>query len=303
MKFLIVDDSRAVQAIIRRILESAGYQNVEFRTALNGEEALRIVPEWQPDLILTDWHMPTMTGIEMLQVLKQSGQEHIKVGFVTTESSAKRIEEARRNGAVFVVNKPFNNDQLKQAVLAVVQGEAGAEQAIEAVAEKATDDTPPEQLLTETADMRKLLIQQLQMPCSLEPVPPVSIDSIRLPSLIGVYTEGSSKAVHAVCILDLNATCMIGGIIARLTPEQVKEAIASGTLSRDIFENASSFLADMATLIATNTSTEKLRMSSSHLVQKPFEKLYEAMKKNHGRTDFNVSFSQYGDGLISILLN
>jgi CheY-like chemotaxis protein len=57
MKFLIVDDSRAVQTIIKRILENTGYREIELRTALNGDEALAILEGWQPDLVLTDWHM------------------------------------------------------------------------------------------------------------------------------------------------------------------------------------------------------------------------------------------------------
>jgi CheY-like chemotaxis protein len=71
MKFLIVDDSRAVQTIIKRILENTGYREIELRTALNGDEALAILEGWQPDLVLTDWHMPGMTGLELLQTIRQ----------------------------------------------------------------------------------------------------------------------------------------------------------------------------------------------------------------------------------------
>lgn len=303
MKFLIVDDSRTVQTIIKRILESVGYRNIELRTASNGEEALATVASWRPDLILTDWHMPGMSGLEMLQVLKQSGCGDIKVGFVTTESSARHIEEARKNGAVFVVNKPFNNEVLKQAVLSVLQDAAGCEEAIEAAEAVPAEVATARGQVAEAADITRLLSQQLAIACKVEPIAALSIDHVRLPYVIGVYTEAGSKAVHAVCLLDLNAACMIGGAMAKLPVKDVKEAIASMTLSKEIFENASLFLADIARVISDSAGGRRMVMSSNHLVQKPFEKLYEMMRKNYGRSDFNIAFSDYGDGLMSILLS
>lgn len=302
MKFLIVDDSRAVQTIIKRILESVGYRNTELRTASNGEEALKTLASWRPDLILTDWHMPGMSGLELLQVLRQSGNGDIKVGFVTTESSARHIEEARKNGAVFVVTKPFNNEVLKQAVLSVLQDAAGFEEAME-TAEAAPVAAAERGKAAEAADIARLLSQQLAIACKVEAIDALAIDHIRLPYVIGVYTEIGSKAVHAVCLLDLNAACMVGGAMAKLPVKEVKEAIASMTLSKEIFENASLFLADIARVISDRSSGPRVVMSSNHLVQKPFEKLYEMMRKEYGRSDFNIAFSGYGDGLMSILLN
>ena len=57
LKFLVVDDSRAIQAIIRRAIVKCGYDPVEIKTALDGEQALDIIESFVPDLIITDWHM------------------------------------------------------------------------------------------------------------------------------------------------------------------------------------------------------------------------------------------------------
>lgn len=67
VRFLIVDDSKAMQTIVRRTLVAAGYTDHEFQYAYNGQEALEIITEWKPDIVLSDWHMPEMTGIELLK--------------------------------------------------------------------------------------------------------------------------------------------------------------------------------------------------------------------------------------------
>ena len=302
MRFLIVDDSRAVQTIIRRILEKIGYRNIELKTALNGDEALATLESWQPDLVLTDWHMPGMTGLELLQTIRQLGMHDIKVGFVTTESSARHIEEAVRNGAAFVVTKPFNNEVLTQAVLSVLQDADGLEEAIETSPEPSTSTPKSTKNITTSAEEIARLLSLSSIICKVESIQPVPIDRIKLPYVFGVYSSAGSKAVDAICLMDLNAAAMIGGALSNLSPAEVKAAISSLTLSRDIFENSKSFLSDLADMIA-RSGDKRLSLSSCHLVQKPFEKLYELMRNNYGRADFSVSFSAYGDGFITILLS
>lgn len=111
-RFLIVDDSRAIQAIVRRVVENCQYPNAEIRVAANGEEALQILETFKPQLVITDWHMPKVSGLELLQTMRQSGLTDIEVGFITTESSEALLNEARTNGAAFVINKPFRDDIL-----------------------------------------------------------------------------------------------------------------------------------------------------------------------------------------------
>lgn len=299
MRFLIVDDSRAVQTIIKRILESTGYREIELKTALNGEEALATLETWKPDLILTDWHMPGMTGLELLQTIRQLGLNDIKVGFVTTESSARHIEEAHRNGAVFVVNKPFNKEVLEQAVLSVLQDGADVEEAIE-VAESAPSQAASHKAIGAEEISRMLSLSSII--CKVEPIPPLPIDRIKLPYVIGIYSSPGSKTVEAICLMDLHVACMLGGAMAGMPAAQIAAAIGSKTLNREMYENCSSFLSDLAGIIS-QSGGKRLNFTSSHLVQKPFEKLYELMRNNYGRTDFGLSFAGYGDGLLSILLS
>ncbi len=299
MRFLIVDDSRAVQNIIKRILESVGYREIELRSALNGADALATLESWKPDLMLTDWHMPGMTGLELLQSIRQMGMHDIKVGFVTTESSARHIEEALRNGAAFVVNKPFNNEVLKQAVLSVLQDGTDVIQAVEN-AKIASPEKPACKEIS-AADIRQLLVLS-SIICKVENIDPIPVDRIKMPYVLGIYSCPHSKTIDAICLMDLNASCIIGGALASFSSAKIKDAIAAMTLDREIYENSAAFLSDM-TEMTSKATNKPLKLTSTHVVQKPFEKLYEMMQHSYGRSDFSISFPAQGDGFITVLLN
>ena len=78
MKILVVDDSRAMRRIVARTIRQAGFEGHDILEAETGKEGLEVVGAEQPDLILSDWHMPEMTGIEFLQALNT---ENINIPF------------------------------------------------------------------------------------------------------------------------------------------------------------------------------------------------------------------------------
>src|SRR5690348_18273710 len=85
MKILIVDDSKAMRMIVRRQLNEIGLGDAEFIEASDGQEGLTAIREQAPDLVLSDWNMPVMNGIEMLEAINDAGL-NVKLGFVTSES-------------------------------------------------------------------------------------------------------------------------------------------------------------------------------------------------------------------------
>ena len=112
MKILIVDDSPAMTAIVRRSVLAAGVYGLEVATARSGAEALDNLQAFQPDLVLTDWHMPGMSGLEMVQTMRQLGFTDVRVGFITSEVKPELVAESQRNGADFFLHKPFADDEL-----------------------------------------------------------------------------------------------------------------------------------------------------------------------------------------------
>lgn len=108
---LIVDDSRVIRKIGRKIAAGLGYNVIE---AENGEEALARCKLSMPDLILTDWQMPIMSGIEFVAQLRAIPTSKApKVVFCTSKGSAKDVHDGIRAGADDYIVKPFDEAALK----------------------------------------------------------------------------------------------------------------------------------------------------------------------------------------------
>lgn len=119
MKVLIVDDSKAMRMIVTRTLRQAGFGEHEFVEAENGREGLDAVKAHAPDLVLSDWNMPEVSGIEFLQALRASG-DTTRFGFVTSESTDSMRQLAADSGALFLIAKPFTPDTFAEALTGVL---------------------------------------------------------------------------------------------------------------------------------------------------------------------------------------
>ncbi|MHB8189821.1 MAG: response regulator [Ferrimicrobium sp.] len=117
MKILVTDDSRAMRMIVTRQLRQAGFEDAEFAEAANGAEGLKAVASEEPDLIVSDWNMPEMDGLEFLQALRASG-DTTTFGFVTSEGTPDMVKLARSNGASFLITKPFTPETFRETLLA-----------------------------------------------------------------------------------------------------------------------------------------------------------------------------------------
>ena len=108
---LVVDDSKIVRKVTRRIFEGLGYHVDE---AEDGSVALDYCKNQLPFLIMLDWHMPVMNGLEFLKELRQLENGGTPtVMFCTTETEFNRIQEAIMAGANEYVMKPFDEDIIK----------------------------------------------------------------------------------------------------------------------------------------------------------------------------------------------
>ena len=108
---LIVDDSRIIRKVARQIFEMIGYSCDE---AENGQMALDICLKTLPDLILLDWNMPVMNGLEFIRALraKPDGQKPTVI-FCTKENDLAHIQEALAAGANEYIMKPFDADIIR----------------------------------------------------------------------------------------------------------------------------------------------------------------------------------------------
>ena len=124
-KAFVVDDSRAMRSILRRMLTEAGFLVSE---AANGREAfVRICAGETPDVVLVDWNMPELNGYDFVRgVRADPGLNHMKLVMVTTETELTQVQRALDAGVDEYVMKPFTKDVIvgKLALLGLVPVES-----------------------------------------------------------------------------------------------------------------------------------------------------------------------------------
>ena len=108
---LVVDDSRVIRKVARRILEDLGFEIAE---AADGMEAIAWCRTAMPEAILLDWNMPVMDGIDFLRQLRKEPDGHLPVVvFCTVENDLDHITQALDAGADEYIMKPFDGDILE----------------------------------------------------------------------------------------------------------------------------------------------------------------------------------------------
>lgn len=305
LKFLIVDDSRAIQAIIRRAVIQCGYEPIEIKTALDGEQALDIVEKFTPDLVITDWHMPKVSGLELIQALRQMGHKSIRVGFVTTEKTPALLDQAISSGAMFILHKPFNDGELAEVVMAsvkdlvklvhppVAKGEPAA------VSSKASVGP-----VSEVALQQQLQALLGNIPFRLVAGDRLTQGKLSTNTFLGLYGSSASKGAYAVGVMDANAVCMVGGGAARKAPLEVRAAIDAGQPGELMLAKATEFLHAMAKSMTESTGQASVTVSlaRSSMVKNTFTKLVEVMTQMDQRSDFRISIPGYGEGRLAFFL-
>lgn len=111
MSILVVDDSSVMRKIVIRSIRQAGYGDHEIEQAEDGAEGLQMARSFKPDLILSDWNMPNMNGLEFVEALRAEGMT-APFGFVTSESTPEQKAQGMAAGASFLLSKPFTADDL-----------------------------------------------------------------------------------------------------------------------------------------------------------------------------------------------
>ena len=112
MDVLVVDDASTMRRIIRALLRELGFKNI--REAEDGSVALEELKRHKADLVITDWNMPQMTGIELLRAIRgDGGLKDTPLLIVTAEAKKDHVMEAIQAGVNSYVVKPFNAQTLE----------------------------------------------------------------------------------------------------------------------------------------------------------------------------------------------
>jgi two-component system chemotaxis response regulator CheY len=119
MNIIVVDDYNTMRRIIRNLLKQLGFDNVD--EAADGGEALAKMKEKSYSLVISDWNMEPMTGLELLKLVRADA--HLKATpfiMVTAESKPENVIAAKQAGVSNYIVKPFNAETLKTKMTSVI---------------------------------------------------------------------------------------------------------------------------------------------------------------------------------------
>jgi two-component system chemotaxis response regulator CheY len=124
-RFLVVDDFAPMRNIVRKVLEELGYRNIH--EASDGAAALQVLRSMPFDLLITDWTMPKMPGIELLKAVRSDPTlARLPVLMVTAEVKREQIVEATHAGVSGYIIKPFSPQALTEKVNRILYGKSPA---------------------------------------------------------------------------------------------------------------------------------------------------------------------------------
>lgn len=304
-QIVIVDDSRAIQVILSRTIRSAGIPEPSIHAFSSGADALAHVAARGADLVITDWHMPGMSGLELLQALRQLGRGEIKVGMVTTEMAEDHLGAARRGGASFIVNKPFKEADLHQAVLGAL-GPRPAEEspppAPAAAAEIATDDAAA--ATAEPAPAGDTLAERLRATLALHFGPirfrlvPQAQPSLApfTPQLLLCLVLSADGRVLKLVAMDVPVTIMLMGAAQRAAPDQIRPLVSAGTP----LAAATDAACNVALACTSQVVPGAARVQAS-TVRRELPKLREAFAHAERVQSFKLQVPGYGEGYFALL--
>ncbi len=118
IKILVVDDAPMIRRILKNLLKEMGFTNIE--EAEDGMVALQKLRQQKFDFVITDWNMPNLTGIELVQeIRKDPNLKHLPVMMVTAEAKKENIILALKSGVNNYIVKPFTPENVKSKIEAI----------------------------------------------------------------------------------------------------------------------------------------------------------------------------------------
>jgi len=127
MKILVVDDFSTMRRIVRNLLVELGFTNTLIQEADDGTNALVMLRGQPFDLVVTDWNMPNMTGIDLLRAIRaEASLKGMPVLMVTAENNRDQIIAAAQAGVNGYIVKPFNAVTLKEKLTKIFERIAAA---------------------------------------------------------------------------------------------------------------------------------------------------------------------------------
>lgn len=294
MKILIVDDSKATQVIVRRVIEQLPFSSVTIANADNGIEGLEVIRTWEPDLVISDWHMPEMTGIEMLKSLKRE-MLGIPIGFISTETAEDKKQEASDHGAVFYVQKPFTAEELHEALIPIIENHINQK--------KIREEEKPE-VITYSADKISILIQLIKKfsnnGVNINTLDTSYFEHEQFPCVLGVMETRSDKKICALILFDHNASCIIESTLH--SAHQKTNNIKNKKIDKKTLIQCKLLTNNINQVILKDENNGSLQLRSIAIIDDNIEVIESLMKKSwKKRIDLSIDHGNDAKGVITLI--
>lgn len=220
MKVLVVDDSRAMRMIVARELRKAvGVDDVV--EADCAAAAVDVLEQQAVDLVLSDWNMPGMTGLEFLQGIRSRGWNG-PFGFVTSESAPSTRQRALEAGAAFVVTKPFRGDVLANQITIALGGTA--------VHVEGSSGAKGDRV-AEVAEVLEGMLRK-EVGVAAADGPPRR----QVARVAARYVDAAGRDA-AMCVAEVPLAAAVGAALSMMPPASAKEWGQSGVLPEVVAQN------------------------------------------------------------------
>lgn len=301
MRVLIVDDSRATQAIIHRSIERMGVPDIELQKAGDGKTALDIIREWEPNVVISDWHMPTMSGIELLNAVERE-MLGIDLGFVTAESSEERLEEAKAHGARFIIQKPFDQDTLEKALQPIF--DSHIKKPIESDSSSPASQANKEIILPTLDTLQTKLNTLAKTRVTLTKAPAIIMEKKHFPYLIGLYGNRDKPSVHAIAIADIRTVGILGRFTGEVPKGYIQQALLTHQVSQRILDQGQRALQHVESTLYNMEIEDSLILRDAKLLKSPAEHIQKLLNSNRDhRLDMWVNIAGYKPGCLTIVVS
>jgi CheY-like chemotaxis protein len=287
IRVLVVEDSRAMRQIIIRTLRQAGWHNWRIEQADNGAQALAMVAEQEPDLVLADWNMPHLSGIDLLRTLRLRGYS-TPFCFISSQLSDEQRRQATAAGALGLIGKPFTPQAFREMLAGLADRDPQPAEEPEATAAIST--------LPSSLAIRELLERLLDREVEAGPCPP----PVMATAVLGLYADDRDR-MTAVLTLDLPLAAYLGSALALLPPATAESAIAEGELTPSLAENVDEVLDVFTAVLNPHPDTHQRLYATYPGPQAPADAAAHS-KALGNRLDLQITVHGYGTGTLSYVL-
>lgn len=261
-----MDDSAATLEIIRRGLVRFRYRKLLIKKAQSAKEALKIIGSWHPDIVLTDWHMPDISGLALVKAIKQK-QLGVTMAMVTTVDDRQQIKLALDYGAEFVLSKPFADDDLHTKIMPLV---LAAEESAKTRQIHTIHKGVP---LPQVGQLEKLMNKHIDSELRLYQTHQMEYNPDNHPCVMVAYEDPSSQKVRAIGIFDVYAVCVLAASKGKLTEQAGYEAIHQQLITEEMLSACHSALNSTSYAFLDGITRRSLRVKSLQLITKPLNKV------------------------------